>query len=224
MALQPLQPLQQQQFQPPMQQQQYQYQPPAQQQQPQGWMDWIMQKLGGLYQGGKEALFGTPGGWQQLQNYHPHQQQALDQILGGGLQMLQNPYQGWEGLEQEATNRFNQQIIPGLAERFTSMGGHGTAATSSPAFAGQLGAAGAGLSSMLNAQKAYYGQQNRQQGLQQAQIGLTPQFQYGELAPQEGYWPTLAQGATMYATGGLTGAPAASHLINKGVNYLRNRK
>lgn len=221
MALQP------QQFQPPMQQQQFQP-PMQQQQQPQGWWDWFKNLFSNVGEGAKNFAFGQPGGYQQLPNYHPYQQQMFDQTANNGLQLLQNPYQGFEPIAQQATNQFNQQIVPGLAERFTSMGGFGTGALSSPAFASQLGSAGAGLQSMLAAQQAQFGQTNRQQGLSQLQLGLNNPFQYKEVGAQPGFienWgPTLAQGATMYATGGLSGAPAAANLIGRGVNYLRGKK
>ena len=97
--------------------------------------------------------------------------QLLQQL---GIQGLQNPYGGFEPIEQQARNNFNQQTIPSIAERFTA-GTNG--ATSSPSFASQLGQAGAGLESDLAAMKAGYGQQNIQQILQLLQLGLRPQLE-----------------------------------------------
>jgi hypothetical protein len=41
---------------------------------------------------------------------------------------------------------------------------------------------------MLNAQKAQYGLQNRQQGLQAFESGIRPQFSYQQTPEQEGVW------------------------------------
>jgi len=187
----------------------YQYPQQQQQQQPSFW-----QNLG---KGLQDYFIGTPGGLQPYSNFEPHQIQALNQLLGGGLNQIQNPYEGFQPIENYAREQFSQQTVPSLAERFTSLGAQTGGRTSSPAFASQLGSAGAGLESMLAAQRAQYGQQQQQTGLQTAALGLTPQFSHiqtpgsrgllGELAP------VAAQAGLMAATGGLSGAPAIASLI-----------
>jgi hypothetical protein len=152
--------------------------------------------MGGL----KNFLFGG-----QESQFDDEQLSALAQLLQGGQNQLNDPYQGFGDIENYATQNFNQQVVPGLAERFA---GSGSNASSSPIFAQQLGQAGQQFSQGLGALKAQYGQQNRAQGLQQIQMGLTPNktqnvpgFLNGPLLGQ------LLQGGAKaglgYASGGL---------------------
>lgn len=120
----------------------------------------------------KTGLFGSPEAIENVSTVTPEQQGIMQLLQQLGVYGLQNPYEGFEGIENQARNQFNQQTVPSLAERFTSMGQN---SLSSPAFASQLGQAGAGLESDLAAQKAQFGQQNMQQILQMLQLGLNPQ-------------------------------------------------
>jgi hypothetical protein len=104
---------------------------------------------------------GSPARMQQVSTFTPQQQQVQNQALQrliGMLQEQQDPYSGFQPIAQQAQNRFNSQIIPSLAERFTSTG----SSLSSPAFASQLGQSGSDLSSNLAALQSQYGLQNRQ--------------------------------------------------------------
>lgn len=102
-------------------------------------------------------------------------QKARSEFAGQrGQELINNPYQGFEPLANQAVSRFQNQTVPGLAERFTSMGNN---ATSSPAFASQLGQAGAGLSGELAALQSQYGLQNQQFGHDLLQTGQRPQFE-----------------------------------------------
>jgi hypothetical protein len=103
--------------------------------------------------------------------FNPQQQQGFSQILQQALSGLQNPQQGFEPIAQQARTNFKQNIIPGIAERFESMGSN----RGSSGLIGSLGAAGAGLEGNLAALGSQYGLQ--QQGLSQqlAQLGLTEQ-------------------------------------------------
>lgn len=85
-------------------------------------MDFLKQLLGLL--GGQ----GVQGAGQGLQHY-------MD-ILGGDTSAFEAPLM----------RQFNEQIVPGIAERFSSAGGQ-----RSSAFGQQLGAAGAGLAENLGA-------------------------------------------------------------------------
>jgi hypothetical protein len=135
-------------------------------------------KLKNLFLGGEESQF------------DPEQLQVLQYLLGSGLHGLQNPYEGFDQIQNDAQQQFQQQTVPGLAERFTSMGGRGSAALSSPAFASQLGQAGAQLNTGIGALKAQYGQQNKQFAMGQLQQGLQPKTQFK---------PGLLQGLAPYA-------------------------
>lgn len=105
-------------------------------------------------------LSGYDPKWEQLSLYAPNQQSAMDTLLGRGMQ-----YTNFPAMEQQAINQFNQQIVPGLAERFTSTGG----GLSSPAFASQLGQAGAGLAQNLHGMRANY-------GMNLLNAGLSPRY------------------------------------------------
>lgn len=135
----------------------------------------------------QEFVAGQPARAEQLQRFEPDQQKALQQLLQMGMQGLQNPYGGFDPIAQRARSQFNQQTIPTLAERFTSMGGYGTGALSSPVFASQLGAAGAGLEEGLAALQSQYGLQNRalSQGL--LGYGLQPRTENIFMSGQPGF-------------------------------------
>lgn len=146
-----------------------------------------------------QFLFGKPGGVSQVQRFSPEQQSIFSQLSNMGLQGLQNPTMGFEPIRQRAISQFNQQTIPGLAERFTGTGG----ALSSPAFASQLGQAGAGLSEGLASLESQYGLQNQSQLMQLLGLGLTPQFENIYQQAQPGLFQHGAQLAGQYAIPGL---------------------
>ena len=102
-----------------------------------------------------EILLGSPGAPQQYPRYSPPQMQFIQSLLpllskelGEGQTLDFGP------IAEQAQRRFQQQTVPGLAERFTAMtGGRST----SPSLINQLGRAGANLESDLAAQQAQYG-------------------------------------------------------------------
>lgn len=113
--------------------------------------------------------------------------QLLQQLSQQQMQRQQTPFD-FAPIAQQARSQFQQQTIPSIAERFTSMGGYGTGALSSPAFASQLGAAGAGLEQGLAALQSQYGlqqqelgqgQQRLDQNLLQMLLGLSQEPQFG---------------------------------------------
>jgi hypothetical protein len=133
--------------------------------------------LSGGLGGGKEGKF-------KQKPMSDQEQQIMQYLLGSGLQGLQNPYEGFQPIQDYATNQFNTDIIPGLAERFSSFGGSGGGQRSS-AFQGALGQAGAGLAQNLALLKSQYGQQNQQNSLQRLQMGLGQQQQGQYYRPSE---------------------------------------
>lgn len=136
-------------------------------------------------------LHGRPAQLASINKYNPQQQSVLSNLLGSGLQGLQNPYEGFAPIAQQARSQFQRQTVPTLAERFA---GSGNNALSSGAFASQLGEAGAGLEQGLAALQAQYGLQNRGQLLQQLGMGLTPQYEHQYMPREQGFWePFLAQ-------------------------------
>lgn len=127
--------------------------------------------------------WGNPERVAHIPQFTQEQLPVLSQLMQSGLGQLQNPYGGFEPLEQQARTNFAQKTVPSLAERFTSMGQN---RLTSPLFATQMGQAGAGLEQNLAAMKSMYGMQNRAQGLDMLQMGLTPQFQNLKMAAQPG--------------------------------------
>jgi len=139
----------------------------------------------------KHFFAGRSEKMQQVPNVTPEQFGALQQILQMGLGNLQNPYEGFGDIENYATQQFQGNIVPSLAERFTSMGGSDTAGSSD--FTGSLGAAGAGLASELGALKQQYGFQNRGQALEQLNMGLRSPFETLHRPAQAGALQELLQ-------------------------------
>ena len=109
----------------------------------------------------------SPNLWEQWQQ--PYFQQAAQQGMAG----MQDPTKGFEPIAKQARTQFDTQTIPGIAERFTAMGG----GQRSSAFEGALGQAGAGFNENLAAMKSQYGMQNMGQMMQMLQMGLSPQTQ-----------------------------------------------
>jgi hypothetical protein len=155
-------------------------------------------------------LFGSAPKVQQIQRFTPQQQSALNQLLGMGAAGLQNPTAGFQPIAQRAINRFEQQGIPSIAERFSSLGNN---ALSSPAFASQLSQGRAGLESELAAQEAQFGQQNISQMLQLLGMGLQPQYESYQTQGEPGLFqqilPTLGRLGMGALGAGLTGGWSA---------------
>jgi len=123
----------------------------------------------------KHFFAGRSEKFEQQPTVTPEVMQVLQQILQGGMQNLQNPYEGFEPIAQQAREQFATNTAPGIAERFTALGGEGT--RRSPNSQGAIYAAGAGLDRQLAALRSQYGFQNRGQALEQLQLGMHPQFE-----------------------------------------------
>lgn len=142
-----------------------------------------------------DFLFGTPGKIQPLPSMTGEQQQLLAQLLGGlggplgaglgNLQTLLGGGQGaFEAFEKPALRQFQEEIVPQIAERFSSLG---AGAQGSSAFGQQLGSAAAGLTERLAAQRAGLQSQALQQLSQLLGLGIgTQPFQYATIPGQEG--------------------------------------
>jgi hypothetical protein len=109
-----------------------------------------------------ESLFGKKESFDQLPTMDPQQTQLFQQLIsglsggnagGGAMGSGMNFLQGILGgdtskFEAPLMRQFNEQTVPGIAERFSGMG---AGSQGSGAFGQQLGAAGAGLSENLGA-------------------------------------------------------------------------
>lgn len=102
---------------------------------------------------------GVPEGFNRVSTLDPQQKAAFEQLLGmlsggRGLQLGQNYLEdilsgspeAFEKFEAPYKRQFQEEIIPGIAERFS---GAGAGAQSSSAFQQALGGAGADLSERL---------------------------------------------------------------------------
>src|ERR1700679_1928535 len=115
-------------------------------------------------------LTGSPASSQQFSTITPQQAGVKGAVGNQALRMLQNLGGGqnnFEPIANQARTQFNEQTIPGLAERFTNFG---SGANRSSAFQGALGEAGSNLEQGLAALKSQFGQQ--QQGLDQNLLQL----------------------------------------------------
>lgn len=154
---------------------------------------------------------GTPARVEQTPTLSQPQQGLQNQAIQQLMAMLSQQGGSFAPIEQQARTGFNQQTVPGLAERFTSMGGAGSGALSSPAFASQLGQAGSGLEQSLAALKSQHNL--GQQGLL-SQLGMQPGFENTYHARKPGFGETAGQGiaggigAILPLLGLLFGGPA----------------
>ena len=117
---------------------------------------------GAVAEGGKgisKFMMGDPAQEKQFQRYTPEQQSVLDQLLQQGQQETD-----FSGIEELAQKRFQEDIIPSLAERFTSMGSGGGQRSS--AFKSALGRSGSDLSAQLGGMRSQFGMQKLGMGLQ----------------------------------------------------------
>lgn len=135
-------------------------------------------------------------------------QGQLGQGYGGALsyqQQLMDPSsEAVNQFAQPYMDQFNQQTVPGLAERFAGMGAMGGGLSSS-GFGQSLSSAGGALQNQLAALKAGLGQQAAQSlmgqyGSMSGQVlGAHP---FGYQAPQQGLLPQFLQA---WASGGFPG-------------------
>ena len=128
--------------------------------------------LGGLLGllGGFGGARGKPGKMQEIPTVTPEQKQLLNQLIGmlGGegqlgvgmeeslsqLRELMDPSsEAMQRFADPYMRQFEQETVPGIAQRFAGAGAEGGALSSS-AFGQALGGAGAGLQSQLAALKS----------------------------------------------------------------------
>ena len=129
----------------------------------------IASLLGG--KGLSKLFLGDPAKEQQIQRFTPEQQSTLDQLMQQGQEQT-----GMDGVEGLARKRFQEDTIPSLAERFTSMGAGGQR---SSAFESSLGRAGSDLEAQLAALR-------QQGGMQKLGLGLQPRFDTGYSPASQG--------------------------------------
>ena len=177
----------------------------------------------GTTKSGRNFLMGTPPETKQLPTMNKEQQRLLSQVmqmlnpqggLGQGMgegvdlqrQLIDPSSQAVDQFTQPYMNQFNQQTIPGLAERFAGMGAMGGGLSSS-GFGQSLGAAGGNLQAQLAQLKAGLGQQAAQNLMGQygnmsgQALGQRP-FGYMQQQGTQGFLP---QALSAYMQGGFPG-------------------
>lgn len=110
----------------------------------------------------------------QAPTLNAQQQGILQYLLQHAQQQQENPYGGFEDIQNDVNQNFQQQILPSILERFSSMGNN---SLSSPSLGNQIGQTAANTNQGLGALRAQYGQQNKQNALQQFGMGLTQPFE-----------------------------------------------
>ncbi len=175
---------------------------------------------------------GIPAQSQQFPTITPQQAGVKGAASNQALQYLQGLGGGSFGtspIAQQARNRFETQTIPGLAERFTSLG---SGAQRSSAFAGLLGQQGAGLEQGL----AGLEQQNMLQLLPYLlQASLQPEAETGITEQQPGFLQTAGSSILPILTaligsyfggpaGGAAGAAGGSALNDIISNLFKGNK
>lgn len=131
-----------------------------------------------------EFAFGKEAGPMRIQQYSDPQVAGIENLLQQGLQNS-----NFNNIEQSEKNRFNRETIPGIAERFQGMPGSNQ---NSSGLQSSLGAASAQLGERLGSLRSQY-------GLQQANLGLRPQFTTMQSPGSQGALGALAQYAPYLA-------------------------
>jgi hypothetical protein len=150
----------------------------------------------------------------KMKSFNPESLQALLGFLqGGGLEgnglfgagtdylqnLLSNGPGAYQAFEQPYLERFNQQIAPGIAERFAGMG-TGGGALSSSGLQNSLAQAGRGLQTDLAALRGQLQMQALPQAYQYAQGPLQNVLQAAQQIPNQYYERPGQQG---FLQGGL---------------------
>ena len=148
--------------------------------------------------------------------------QGYQQGLAGLLEMMNPSSEAQQRFADPYMQQFEQQTVPGLAERFAGAGATGGALSSS-GFGQALGGAGAGLQTQLaglksqlqgSAIKDILGQY---QGLSDRALGASP-FDYYQQPGQQGLGTSLLQG---YAQSGF---PGVEKIGRNWANYFRHKR
>jgi len=164
-------------------------------------------------------FLGSPGGIEQVPTVNPQQQQFLEQLLGqlGGplgmgignlTDILSGRPEAFASFEKPARQAFEQKTIPGIAERFSGVGGQ-----QSSAFGQQLGQAASDLETNLSAQRSGLQSQALQQLMGLLGQGMQPQFQNYQQEAQPGFLQNLLSAIGSFGGTALTGGLAG--LIGK---------
>lgn len=173
-----------------------------------GLFDTIGKGLKNLFGGGSDFLSGTPAEYSQVSNLTPEQLRTQKQLerasrkrgAGGAFgqsadyyrDILENDPSMLEALFSPEMRRFNEQIIPDLAEQYAGMGAGGL---SSSGFQNSATRAGTDLSERLAMMRQNLRQQAAQGLSNLGSQALSPHAQYTQTNPgSEGFLSQVAPG------------------------------
>jgi hypothetical protein len=184
----------------------------------------LMSLSGAAMQGGNKGEFKS--------NYNPNQLNTLDNILQqiksmkGGQDITQNPnYQSganwlqdlyndenfYKNFEAPLQRQFQEETVPGLANRFSGMGSGGS--LGSTAFRNQLAREGSNLSTNISALRGGMQQQgvNQSLGYAQAPVNQYMQLLQQALNPTQTAYMPPSQGFFGPILGSLAGGAASGY-------------
>lgn len=149
---------------------------------------------------GHDFLFGKKGGWEGFENFTPEQRAILDKILGGlggineqGMnylsQILSDDPELMKQFEAPYLRQFNEQIVPGIAERFTQAGARNSSGFNQ-AIAQQAGS----LSERLAAMRAGLKQNALEGAFGYNKFGLAPRRTNFWDQGNQGFLGSMGQG------------------------------
>jgi len=129
----------------------------------------------GLFRSVKRFFFGKKPRQQRVERFTEQQRNILNTLLSQGAQDVGSP-----ALEDRYKKLFEEQLLPSIAQQFTTSGGQ-----RSGAFASALGRAGTDLSSQLAAMRSG-------RGMQKLGMGLAPQFDVENIPGSPGAFQHIA--------------------------------
>ena len=137
----------------------------------------------------------------------PQGMELLNQLMSQGMQNTD-----FNGIENMYMKKFYEDVIPGLADQWSSVGDE----RNSSAFQSALGRSGGDLMSKLAGLRSQY-------GLQQSKLGLTPQFQTMYQPATQGFLQQIAGPIAQMGLGMATGGAMNAGLMGRGMmNQWRN--
>ncbi len=159
-------------------------------------MSWIMDMFNKIQDPINKMGFGDKDSFQQLGTQNQNQQNYQNDIFGGlnggqsnipGMEYLQSLFSdnpdAFKAFEAPMMRQFNEQTIPGIAERFSGMG---AGSRNSSAFNNSAAMAGSRLSENMGAQRAGLrsGAMNQLQGF--GRMGMGQSFENLHIPGQGG--------------------------------------
>lgn len=133
---------------------------------------------------------GTEDKFKQLERFDPQRRQGFDQILQQALSGMQQNKADFAPIAQRETERFKTDIMPSIAQRFTSMGSQSTGSGRAEA----MRRGGVDLGTQLAGMGSQHGLQQNQQLMQLLGMGLAPQQENFFMPGNQGFLGGMAPG------------------------------